>query len=187
MSPVDVLLQTGALEIWLAQQLRSGFCDCEFIARIEVTLPRRPPCFLLGTLCAFPLSWTQMTFNPMSQINGWTGVRWGRTDTSSAIGNKIECLAAIVAEARGKEMKANVRILLYVHATLIAYALVCAGLDATRHFQNWLVPNFAVFCVVFLSGFAFPVLAGFLVGKSGYKHRQFLIALHVAMCIAQLF
>ena len=83
-------------------------------------------------------------------------------------------------------MKRRVLIVFCLHAVVAAYCMMCGMLDSFGCFKAWLIPNPAVFFVLFGSAFAFPVAAAFSLLGSGQRRPLLVEGAHVAMGAGQI-
>jgi hypothetical protein len=83
-------------------------------------------------------------------------------------------------------MKHRVLIVFCLHAVVAAYCILCGMLDSFGCFQAWLIPNRAVFFMLFGSAFAFPVVAALALVGSGQRRPLLVEGAHVAMGAGQL-
>ena len=95
--------------------------------------------------------------------------------------------AAIAAFCVGlRPMKRRVLIVFCVHALVATYCIICGVLDSFGLLRGWLIPNRAVFFILFGSAFAFPVVAALSLFGSGQRRPLLVEGAHVAMTAGQL-
>ncbi len=81
----------------------------------------------------------------------------------------------------------RMRGIFWSHVIVAFYCLACGLLDKTGNFQEWMIPNVGVLCVLVLSGFLFPAIASVISMKAPPPRPILLLFTHVVLSFVQIF